>query len=487
MITAFPVNLLLNGKKCLVVGGGKIALRKIRKLLDFDAEVVVVASEPSSRIKELAEKNVISLNERPFSDSDIDDICLVYAATDDHALNNKIIMLAEKAKILACSVDRGWREGSFITPASIRNKEITISVSSQGVACRKTKLIKENLARHIESIENTELIVIGTDQRLLPLKTRELLHLSGQRIDHAGEMIMNIWGVQGFVLLNTCNRIELIAAAGNSPALIDILKMILKFDSLKKEQYYIKTAYEAFKHLCFCVSGLYSQTPGENHITAQFKDACIYAQNKNWAGPVFDILQNNVLHVTKHIRNRTSDLFKGIEIEDIALKFMEAKMPDFRNSQISVIGTGALGKRIKEMLVEKKCGINWVYHSKCPACLEPGISIFSLDDLDRVLQETDILITALSFDKPAISGMRDKFFRPGAEVIDLGMPRNVSGDLAKLRKDVNFTNIEDLKHWHRRNNCDMAQVFAETEKIIDEHREVYEKFFKGFIDWNKGE
>ena len=459
-----------------------MALRKVLKLLDFAAEVTVVATEPSARIRELADSSLLTLNERPFRDSDLDGMFLVYAATDDHALNNKIIMLAENAKILACAVDKGWQKGSFITPASIRHKEITISVSSQGTACRKTKLIKENLARHIESVENTELIVIGTDQRILPLKMRESLHLSGLRFDHAGEMIMNIWGIQGFVLLNTCNRIEFIAAARNSSPLIDILTTILRFDSLAKEEYYIKTAYDAFKHLCLCTSGLYSQTPGENNITAQFKNACVYAQKKNWAGPVFHVLQNNVLHVTKHIRNETSDLLKEIEIEDIAMNFIASKMPDFRNRRITIIGTGVVGKNIKNIFLEKKSRITWVYHSKRPTDKDPDVNILSLDDLGRVLPETDILITALSLDKPTICGILDKYFKPGAEVIDLGMPRNISKNLAELRKDVKFTNIEDLKHWHSRNTCDMVQVFAKAEKIIDEHRDTYEKFIKGFID-----
>lgn len=487
MITAYPVNLLLKGKKCLVVGGGKVALRKVRKLLDFNADITVVAAEPSDSIRELADGNIISLTERPFRDTDIEGMFIVYAATDDHALNNKIITLTEKAKVLVCSVDNGWKNGAFITPASIRLKDITISVSSQGAACRKTKLIKENLARQIKSIENTELVVIGTDHRLLPLKLREPLHLTGQRIASAGEMIKNIWGIQSFVILNTCNRIELIAAAENTQVLIDMLKMILRFDSLKEEQYYVKTSYDAFKHLCFSISGLYSQTPGENHITAQFKEACLYAQNKDWAGAVFHALQNSVLHVTKHIRNEASDLLKGVEIEDVTTKFIASSKTDFHSCNVAVIGTGAVGKRIKDILVEKECKIKWLYHSNRPENQVGNVSVLKLDDLDKILLETDIVITALSFDKPAISGIHSKYFKSGAEVIDLGMPRNVSEDLAELRKDVNFTNIEDLKHWHRRNNCDMVQVLATAEKIIDEHRDIYEKFVRGFIDGHQSE
>lgn len=487
MANTFPINLIVKQRKCLVVGGGKVALRKMEKLSSAGADVKVVALESSAGVREFARDHDISLHERPFEASDVDGMFLVYAATNDRSLNAKIITLAQEVGILVCAVDRNWSDGSFITPASVRTGELTVSVSTQGVACRKTKLVKENLARHIETVENMGILVMGADHNFLPLKTRESRHLVGDRLMKTGEMIMNLWGVQEFAILNTCNRVELVAVAHADQTLIDLLTMILKFDALELNQYYVKTSYEAFKHLCFVAAGLYSQTPGENHITAQFKDACAVARRKNWAASALRGLENNVLHVSKHIRNETSDSLKGLEVEDIALTFVFSKVKKLKERKVVVAGTGTTGSRVKDILVDEGCDLKWLYHSKRPREKTPGVTVSRLDDLRGLLPETDLLITALSFDGPYIGAEYGECLKEGAMVIDLGMPRNVSGELRERRKDARFIDIEDLKHWHRRENGDMERVFAIAEELVEEHRDLYEKFIGSFIDGRQGE
>jgi len=93
-MNTFPVNLLLKSRKCLLVGGGKVASRKLLKLLDSGAEIMVIAPECSGQIRALAAEGRIELHQRSFQDSDLDGAFLVYAATDDHALNLKITGLA---------------------------------------------------------------------------------------------------------------------------------------------------------------------------------------------------------------------------------------------------------------------------------------------------------------------------------------------------------------------------------------------------------
>ena len=140
----YPINLLLKNKHCLIVGGGKVAVRKLTALLDSGALVSVVDPKPSNKMKLSAENGTITLHERKFAESDLNGMFLMYLATSDRALNRGIIELAKPRGILVCSVDANWNKGTFITPASINHNDITIAVSSQGVACRKTKLIKDN-------------------------------------------------------------------------------------------------------------------------------------------------------------------------------------------------------------------------------------------------------------------------------------------------------------------------------------------------------
>ena len=91
-----------------------------------------------------------------------------------------------------------------------------ISISSGISNCRQSKLIKNNLSRHIESLSAAHLIVVGTDHHHLGVEERESFHLSGEKFDRAGFMIMQLVGIHEFMILNTCNRIEVIAVVARN-------------------------------------------------------------------------------------------------------------------------------------------------------------------------------------------------------------------------------------------------------------------------------
>jgi glutamyl-tRNA reductase len=486
-MNTFPVNLLLKGRKCLLAGGGKVASRKLLKLLGAGAEVTVIAPEFSRQIGTLAAEGGIVLHRRSFQDNDLDGAFLIYAATDDHALNLKITQLAEQRNILACSVDQNWAGGSFITPATISNDEITVAVSSSGVACRKARLIRDNLSRHIASLENTELLVIGADHNYIAQQQREPLHLGRAGLERAGGMIANLWGIQGFVLLNTCNRIELIAAAHLSPPLIDALKLILNFSRLGDEDYYVKTGFEAFTHLCLVAGGLFSQTPGENHITSQMKGAWQYADEKNWGGGLMNTLRDYMLHASKHIRNETAALLKTQEIEEPACDFIASSMPQLSGCNAIIAGTGSIGSGMKKLLAGKAGRIEWLYHAHCPAAVEDNVFVSELSGIKAKLPAADLLITALAAEQPVITPEMAGLFKSGAVVIDFGAPRNVAEAVSALRPDITIADMEKLKKWRQQNDFTMGKVFAAASKIIGEHRELYEKFVQSYTDGNQGQ
>ncbi len=477
----YPVNLLLKNKRCLIVGGGKVAARKLPALLKSGALVTVVDPVPAAKIKLAAEKGSIALYERKFVETDLDGVSLVYAATNDRDLNLSIIKMAENRNILICSVDANWSRGAFITPASVNHNNITIAVSSQGAACRKTRLIKDNLARHIDSIENTGLMVIGTDHNFAGLERRQDIHLCGERMDKAGKRIMALWGVQDFMLLNTCNRIEAVIAGHNDETLGEMIKMILKLEKLEPEEYYVKSDFEAFRHMCLLASGLLSQTPGENHITSQFKESFNYARKKKWAGSLLKALNDSVLHAAKHIRTDIIPMLKVFEIEELVMAFLKSRMKSLKGSRVLLAGTGVVGRALKDILIKEGCIVDWLYHSHKPACSDGQVGIASLDMMIEKLPEADIIISAMSSEKPVISMDMARVLKPGVGLIDLGSPRNIAHGLTGL------VDMEDLKHWHRKNNCDMAVVFEKADRIIDEHKEIYEKFKKSFINGRQGQ
>ena len=86
----FPFFADIKNKRCVVVGGGNVALRKVEKLLPFEPEIVVVAPTVCSELKNISG---IEITERNFLDSDIDNTFMVISATDNAELNAHIFSL----------------------------------------------------------------------------------------------------------------------------------------------------------------------------------------------------------------------------------------------------------------------------------------------------------------------------------------------------------------------------------------------------------
>ena len=477
----YPVNLLLSKRKCLLVGGGKVASRKVQNLADSGAYITVIAKAIAPRIKELSEKYNIQLLEREFKESDLDGVFLIYLATTDRKLNYKISQLAEKRNILTCMVDANWRKGSFITPACVSSRDITVAVSSQGTDCIRARLIKNNFARHIDLVENINLMVIGSNHHLMPLSDLEKLQLGGGNKLESGKIIQNLWGIQEFFFLHTCNRIELIAVGTPSESLYKILKMILKLDTIQEDQYYIKSGYDAFEQICSTVAGISSQTPGENHITSQFKEACAFAIENGWADTILDSLRNSILHVSRQIRNECKLLFKNFEIEEMLVQILEEEGVDLLKKRVLVLGSGMLGSAVKDIFVSVGSKIDWLYFSNKPKDKDSTVSVDSLDTLLGKLKSADIVVCALACESPVITDDMSTAIKSGATLFDLGMPKNISSSLLQLREDIDLHTMEDLKYYYRKHHTTADSLKMLSERIINDHKDEYDKFSNKFI------
>ncbi len=141
----FPMFIELNNKLCIVIGGGTVAYRKIKALLEFEARVVAVAPEFCDSIQAL--KNKVTTKYKTYDSSDIKEAFLVIAATDDPDLNTRISGECMKFKIPVNVVDRK-EECSFIFPAYVKKGAITAGVTSSG----KSPIISQKIKRGINEI-----------------------------------------------------------------------------------------------------------------------------------------------------------------------------------------------------------------------------------------------------------------------------------------------------------------------------------------------
>lgn len=144
----FPMFIDIEGKHILVVGAGKIALRRVQTLLQFRARIKVIAKEIPKEQKEafhlLVSEGKIVLEEKAFEESDLTEaFFLVLAATNVKKLNHEICMLCRKRKILAnTATDR--TDCDFYFPAVAVQEELIVGITGDGSDHRK---VAETAAR----------------------------------------------------------------------------------------------------------------------------------------------------------------------------------------------------------------------------------------------------------------------------------------------------------------------------------------------------
>ncbi|MDD2273607.1 MAG: bifunctional precorrin-2 dehydrogenase/sirohydrochlorin ferrochelatase [Desulfuromonadaceae bacterium] len=125
------LNIQMHGKVAVVIGGGSVALRKLRALLTAGASVTVVAMNVSPEIVALAESGALAVRVGNYESADLDDAFLAIAATDDTVVNKRIAADARERGILAAVVDNP-AEGNCTFPAMLRRADLEIAVSTGG-------------------------------------------------------------------------------------------------------------------------------------------------------------------------------------------------------------------------------------------------------------------------------------------------------------------------------------------------------------------
>lgn len=137
----FPMFVNLEGQPCLIVGGGKVALRKVQVLRDFGAKVTVAAPDILEEIKQT--DGVICLH-REYKEDLLEGMKLVVAATGDAAKNRAVSRKCRELGIPVNAVDQ-MEDCSFIFPSYIRRQELVAAFSSSGQSPLMTQYLKAQM------------------------------------------------------------------------------------------------------------------------------------------------------------------------------------------------------------------------------------------------------------------------------------------------------------------------------------------------------
>ncbi len=144
----FPIFMELRGRDCLVVGGGKVAARKVALLVRAGAKVEVISPTLCDELARLAADGEIIHTPRSFEDSDIDNKTLIIAATDRQEVNRRVSELAHERHLPVNVVDQP-KLCSFIMPSMIDRSPVQIAISTGGSAPVLARLLRARLESYV--------------------------------------------------------------------------------------------------------------------------------------------------------------------------------------------------------------------------------------------------------------------------------------------------------------------------------------------------
>ena len=297
--------------------------------------------------------------------------------------------------------------------------------------------------------------------------------------------------VQECILLQTCHRVEIYFVIRDSDK-EEIINKVLKFWSVKVgisldilnktvEIYYGR---EALTHLFFLASGLESMVLGEDQILGQVRSAYVRAKKLGSTGLILEKVFMKAVNIGRRVRTETAINERPVSISSVAVDLAEKDLGNLRLVTALVIGAGEAGSIAAENL--RKKGVKTIFIAN--RTFEKGLELASkvggeavrFDEVLQVLPKVDLVIAAVSVDKPILKAKQIKAvlaesgFKKALYVVDISQPRAFDEKVGLLQ-GVTLKNIEDLKAVVEENLRSRLVEAEKAKKIVFEELERFER------------
>ncbi len=191
MIAGYPIVLKLASRRCVVVGGGQVATRKVGVLVRAAADVLVVAPEVDPELVTLAESGAVRLEPRPFEPADLDGAFLAFAATDNREVN-RAVEEAARARDILVNVADDPPACDFTVPALVRRRDVTLAISTGGRSPAFARYLREQLSEWLTDARCTLLELLAELRRDLRRAGRQIEPDAWRRAIADGEVMRSI-------------------------------------------------------------------------------------------------------------------------------------------------------------------------------------------------------------------------------------------------------------------------------------------------------
>jgi glutamyl-tRNA reductase len=325
-----------------------------------------------------------------------------------------------------------------------------------------------------------QIFLIGLSHRTAPVEVRERVDFAARGLRGALETLARRGSAAEAVLVSTCNRAEIYAAAEDvGAARGDLAAFVSDFHGVAESDVtphlYHADGIDAARHLFRVAAGLDSLVVGEPQVLGQVKAAHAAATAAGTAGPLLNRLFHSSFAVGKRVRTETGLGSGAVSISYAAVSLARKIFGDLEGHTVAVVGAGEMGKLTAQHM--KAQGVQHVTivsrtmaHAARTAESIGGASAAPWEELETVLGASDIAITATGAAAPILTKARiESVMRPRRNrplfIIDIAIPRDVEPAAGEIEQ-VFLYNVDDLQATVRENLARRESEVARAEAIV---------------------
>jgi len=335
-----------------------------------------------------------------------------------------------------------------------------------------------------------KILVVGLNHKSAPIDVREKLAFDPEQVLRALRELKHRFGEAEFVLLSTCNRVELYCASKRVGGVDGetLAKFLSEFHRVRWEEFqeylYHYNDEDSVRHLLTVTSSLDSLVVGEAQIIGQVKESYRLACIAKSTGKVLNRLFHCAFTTSKKVHTITSISQGRVSVAGVAVELAMQLFADISSAKVVVIGAGEMGELLVQHLQQigsKNITIvNRSYDRGLNLAKQYGVKAQKWEELEEQLTGADIAIASASvqdylFKKESLKEIIDRRRKGRLLVIDIAVPRNFESSVNEI-EDVYLYSVDDLSEVVEQNRK------AREEDIVRSMEIVYENV-TDFMNW----
>ena len=314
-------------------------------------------------------------------------------------------------------------------------------------------------------------LTISLSHKNSDIALREKFTYSEEEKEACMQRLLDSESISEAMMLATCNRIELYVCCSDIEEAKKHMMRLLTFKSGLTSEYLMQTAEivddsSAIHHLFAVASSIDSMVVGETQIAGQLKDAFKFAHEKGYAKQKLSRALSHAFKCAAKVRNFTDISSKPVSVASVAIGQIKEKVDDLHEKKALIIGVGEMSEISAKHLIADGVETYIMNRTRQKAetlAQECGAKVYDFTDLDKAVNEFDIIFTATSAPYPIITNDLIEDVPHQRFWFDLAIPRDIE---VQKRDDIFLFVVDDIQNIVDANKSQREQYVRQAHGIV---------------------